>query len=444
MSTAIKLKFLFILLMLSQQVLGSDRYFMWVDPETKLRVRINVDTFELLKEQKIGSWKNEGKIKLDPEIFDHLPLSIANDYIIYEGGKKIRILVGGMGRVYDYFPLKKEIIRIDQTFHSGYNFNANKFLRKGIIYSIGGEGFWNYNTSITYFDEKLKEWEIIRPKNKGPFPITDGYQGYHAEKDAYYSGASTQKKLLETEETVFQEDLYLLDFKTNKWQLLGKLSDDLPFKKNSDIIWTGKLFLHFFNETLYIIDPIKNEVNIYKDNKNHLGKGFNPTVHQDTLSLFRSENGGPILKLSISEIKKNSTYFGKFYTNGISWYWYYIGLLLIVIIMTILKWKRKQSIEGTELIFTELEKKFLNKLLDLEPNEYLNTFEINDILDASDKSQENQRKIRFNVIGQINKKLKSKYNWDNSIERKPLPEDKRLTVYMLDPLVLSELKRLMR
>ena len=83
-------------------------------------------------------------------------------------------------------------------------------------------------------------------------------------------------------------------------------------------------------------------------------------------------------------------------------------------------------------------------MLELQPNEYLNTTEINDILNTGNKTQENQRKIRFNVIGQINKKLKLRYNWDNAIERKPLPEDKRLSVYMLDPVILAELKRLLR
>lgn len=444
MSTAIKLKFLFILLILSQQVFGIEGYFTWVNPQTKLRVRINPDTYELFSEQENGPWKNEGKIKLDPKIFNHLPKQIMNNFFSIDDGKKIKLTLLGTGQVYEYTPTKKELIRLDNTFHSGYNFNATQFIRKGLLYSIGGEGFWSFNSTISYFDEKIKEWEILRPKNKGPVIIADGYQGYSTRQDAFYSGASLQRNYLETEEIKYQNDLYLFDFKENKWQILGKINEDLPYKKTGEVFWTGELFLHFANQNIYIIDPLKNQVYLHQDNKKNLILGYNPTLDQDTLILFKSHNEGPVLKLSISEIKKNSTYLGKFYTNGISWYWYYIGLLLIIIIMTILKWKRKESIEGDELIFTELEKRFLNKLLDLKPNEYLNTFEINDILDASDKSQENQRKIRFNVIGQINKKLKSRYNWDNAIERKPLPEDKRLTVYMLDPLVLAELKRLMR
>jgi hypothetical protein len=444
MSASFKLIFLIIGLMSSQQVLGVDRYFMWIDPQTKLRARINTDTYELLKEKEFGMWKNEGKINLDSKILNHLPTHFNNHSFIVENGKKILFQIIGTGQLYEYYPLEKELKRLDNTFHSGFNFTSNQFIRNGTLYSIGGEGFWSYNSTITYFSEKIREWEILRPKNKGPIAITNAYQGYDSKEDVYYSGGSKYGNYLEKEDINYQTDLYLFDFKRNEWKILGKLNNDLMKEKSFNIIWTGELFLHFIKKTIYIINPTKNEVYLYQDNSEDLDWGFDHYVDQDTLIAFKAKNEGPILKLSISEIQKKATYVGKFYTTGIQWYWYYIGLLMIIIIMTILKWKRKESIEGDELIFTELEKKFLNKLLDLKPNEYLNTFEINDILDASDKSQENQRKIRFNVIGQINKKLKSRYSWDNAIERKPLPEDKRLAVYMLDPLVLAELKRLMR
>lgn len=444
MSNPLRTFFVFFLLMLSQKVFGIDRYFMWIDPQTKLRARINTETFELLNQRENGLWVNEGKIKLDPRILNHLPQHFNNDFFSLENGRRLRFTISGTGQVYDYYPSKKELIRIDETFHSGYNFTSNQFIRNGTLYSIGGEGFWNYNSSITFFDEKLREWEIVRPKNKAPIPITNGYQGYNSTLDVYYSGGAKYRNYLKDEEIVFNENLYLFDFKKNEWNLLGKLNNDLPYDESEQVIWTGNLFLHFANMNVYIIDPIKNEVYLYQDNKKDLNWGYNPFVVQDTFRTFKGQNEGPIQKLSISEMKRNASYIGEFYTSGIPWLWYSVGLFLVIFIMTVLKWKRKETIESNELMFTQLERKFLNKLLGLKPNEYLNTYEINDILEASDKTQENQRKIRFNIIGQINKKLKAKYNWDNAIDRKPLPEDKRLTIYKLDPVVLNELKRIMR
>lgn len=142
-------------------------------------------------------------------------------------------------------------------------------------------------------------------------------------------------------------------------------------------------------------------------------------------------------------MRKNATYIGKFYTTDIQWYWYYIGLFLIIVIMTILKWKRKEEAMEFDLqMFNPLEIKLLRKLIELKPKEYLTTHDINDILEAKEKSQENQRKIRYNVIKQINKKLKTKYNLENGIERNALPEDKRLIIYKLDPALANELKKL--
>ena len=88
MSTSFKLFFLLIGLILSQKVLGVERYFMWVDPQTKLRVRINTETYELLQEKEIGIWKNEGKVKLDPKILNRVPTHFNNYSFIVENGKK--------------------------------------------------------------------------------------------------------------------------------------------------------------------------------------------------------------------------------------------------------------------------------------------------------------------------------------------------------------------
>lgn len=434
--------FLFLLL-LSQNIFGLDKYFIWVDPQTKLRARIDVNTLDLVTEYGVGFWHNEGKIKLAPETFNRLPKDFNNAYFTLDNGKRVLFSIYGTGQVYEFYPQTKELKRIDNTFHSGYNFTSNKFIRNGILYSIGGEGFWSYNSTITYFDEKLKEWEIIRPKNKGPLAITNGYQGYFSKQDIYYSGGSQYDDYLEKNESNYLTDLFVYDFKKNEWQVLGELNKELSKIKNFQIFWTGKLFLHFFNKSIYIIDPEKNEVHLYENNSQDLDIGVKQYVYQDTLVLFQNKNGGPIQKFSISEMQKKAVYFGKFYTTGLSWYWYYIGLFVIIISITILKWKRKEAIDVDELSLSNLERKLLNKLISLEPNEYLSTYDLNEILGATEKSQENQRKIRYNVINQINKKLKAKFNFECAIERKALPEDKRLTVYKLDPVVLAELKRLM-
>jgi hypothetical protein len=103
----------------------------------------------------------------------------------------------------------------------------------------------------------------------------------------------------------------------------------------------------------------------------------------------------------------------------------------------------KQTQINKNLNFTETERKLLKTLLSLKADEYLTTQDINTILDAEDKSQENQRRIRFNVITQLNNKLKFKLACEKGIDRRSLPEDKRLMIYVLDPQISAELKKLL-
>ena len=123
-----KLFFTVFLLLAAKNIFAVDRYLTWVDPQTQLRARINLKTRELLAERDSKAWFNEGKIKLDTSIINIIPSRLKNDYFIFDNGNRIRFTIDGSGHVFDYFPLKRELIRIDRTFHSGYNFLSNKFI----------------------------------------------------------------------------------------------------------------------------------------------------------------------------------------------------------------------------------------------------------------------------------------------------------------------------
>jgi len=432
------------LIVLSNNVFALKRYFTWIDPNTNLRCRIDVNVHELLKENGSGIWENKGKVNLNPSIFNHIPAYIDNDFFIYENGERIRITIQGTGQVYDFFPSRNELIRVDKTFHSGYNFGANLFTRKGELYSIGGEGFWNYSPIITYFDERVQEWEIHRPKNKGPVPIVSGYQGYNSKLDVFYSGGSLFGNYLEDEKKDYLNDLFVFDFKQNEWSYLGKINPELPFKKSRDISWTGEYFFHFSDGEVYIINPEKNEVYLYKNKTDSYKWGYDQFVNKDTLVIFRGINNGPIVKLSISEMTKNSTYWGEFYTNGINSYWYYMGLLILTIPLFFYYRKKSKNNNGIDFVFSDLEKKLLLKLIQLKPEDHLTTNDINDILETNNKTQENQRRIRFNVISEINKKIENSFGVKDGIERTSLPEDKRLTVYKLNQEVINKIENLLQ
>lgn len=439
-------KFIFgvLFLFISEAISAEDRYFKWIDSKTQTRFRINLDSYNLIQEIKPGIWENKGRIKFDSGTFNHLPPIIKSNFFFFENGNRIRFTIDGSGQVFDFFPSARKLIKVDNTFHSGYNFSSTKFYRRGLIYSVGGEGFWNHSNVITYFDDKLKEWEILRPINPGPESICGAYQGYHSESDVFYSGASHYVNFLQEQTSFYGDDFYRFDFKKNSWKYLGKINPKLPFRPENMILWTGKLFLHFDVANMYLIDPELNEVRVFKDYTQTLLFFNDYSIQTDTLIAFKQKNSGSVMKISLKELQKNSVYWGPFYANKISYYSHYIAAFILIFLLVILYWRYNKSLKIKNSNFTKVETKLLNRLLLLSPDEYLTTHDINDILEASDKSQENQRRIRFNVISQLNNKLKIKFGSENGIERKSLPEDKRLTIYVLDQQIISELKKLLQ
>jgi hypothetical protein len=137
-------------------------------------------------------------------------------------------------------------------------------------------------------------------------------------------------------------------------------------------------------------------------------------------------------------------YWGEFYTSGVSSTWYYLAFSILLIVGLLLRWRQSHSRKNKGLSLTEMERKLVLKLLDLHDEEYLTTHDINDIFEANNKSQENQRRIRFNIINELNTKLSLKFGHENGIDRKTLPSDKRLIVYVLNPNIKSELKNLLK
>jgi hypothetical protein len=71
------------------------------------------------------------------------------------------------------------------------------------------------------------------------------------------------------------------------------------------------------------------------------------------------------------------------------------------------------------------------------------TNELNEILECDTKSQENQRRIRFMTIKQVNEKLDFYYNIKNAIERSASTEDKRLVTYRLKKGVKEKIKAIL-
>lgn len=422
-------------------------YFEWVNPSNALRERIEISSSHHLKEVKTGIWQVIGKLDIDTTIFKDLPPNNAIKYFYINKGRDIWFTVAGTGMVYQFTPATKSFVRIDHTFYRGHNFGALQFVRKNKLYSLGGEGFWAQSRVLTYYDQEKKEWEIVRTENLGPEAINCGYNGYSAKADLIFSAAPAITPYFIKMKKRYDDRLFAFDFKNLRWKLLGVINPILPFKTNWDIYWDGTHFFHFFLDELYLIDPLANTIQLVEDKTQtyvvteDANKFFNKG---DTIYIYK-ENGLSVFKFSKQDLLKKAKYVGPFYreetlfTSNIV-----IGFLIAIAVggLWFFYKKRKQRVRSYfSADFEEAELKLIQSLIVLGNNGYLTNNDISDVLGINEKSQDNQRKIKMNIINDINTKIAMRYHIKDAISRKSISEDKRLKAYYMKPEVVALLKK---
>jgi hypothetical protein len=418
-----------------------DHYINWLPNKQNLRQRINLDTRIWESEISIDQWAIIRPISISDQDQATIISKFNRADYFYLPNQSIRFVIQGTGIVFDFDLKSANLRRLDRTVHSGYNFSAVRFYRNNLLYSVGGEGFWSYNRHITYFDEKSsKEWEILRPKNKGPEMISDGFQGYSSKDDAFYSGGSNNKNYLEDEKIEYTKEFQRFNFKNKTWEVLGNITDIIPLKEHRTIHWNGTHFIQMARDRIYIIDPVQNEVYLYKDNATYFEAGGGEYyLSGDTIKYYHFMNRGPLSVIAVNALLKKAELVGKFYeadyTN------YYLGASILLILAAGAYWiyQRKRKLQPT---FDSLERKLLKALMDSGDN-FIPTNELNEILECDTKSQENQRRIRFMTIKQVNEKLAFYYNIKNAIERTASTEDKRLITYRLKKGVKEKIKAIL-
>lgn len=429
-----KLKTVLVFIFTLFQVIQLDaksREIRWFDYKTALRRKINVDTKELSAELSPGKWGIVGKVTIDPLALKDLPLGFENHYFHTANDSLIYFTIFGTGQVYEFEPKTATLKRIDQTYYRGYNFGSIQFSRKGKLYSAGGYGFWHYSNVLTSYNFGKGEWEAVIPENEGPSVINEqGFNGYCSSEDVFYSGASTDENLFDDLKRYRINGFYKYDFKTQKWTQLGILNKELLAENSKEIYWNGTYFLQWALNKLYIIDPKANEVYVYKNNERFFVTNKEYFSKGDTIYNYWSDDNGGLEYFSVKEYLKDAEYVGHFYTIGIPWYNFAIGGVFVSLILGGFIYTRKSK-PTLKIQLNKSERDLLLVMLMKNSGEFLTTLEINDILGLGSKTMENQRRIRTNVINQINSKILEVFNIEDAIERESSAEDKRVILYRL-------------
>jgi hypothetical protein len=192
-----------------------------------------------------------------------------------------------------------------------------------------------------------------------------------------------------------------------------------------------------WNNNIYFIDPIKNEVFLYENHKNAIPNGDNNRVIGDTIQIYY-ENLTSIVKLSKTQLLQEAKLIGKFYIDQNQVYYQYSfavislsGIIILSYFVYYKKRKRSKVLKNTN--FDSLELELLKKLIGLESNEdkYLTVLEINEILKLDSKSPEYQRRTRSKFLKDLNLKFLINYKVNDAVTRFKSGEDSRLVLYKL-------------
>ena len=416
---------------------ADSKHLTWFDGSVQLRKRIDLHNRKLELEFQPGKWQLIRPIALDSLLDERLPPRISS-HSFYLGESKWRFVLAGTGIVFDFDEARGLLTKADRTYYAGYNFGASVFLRKNTLYSFGGSGFWNFSKALTFFDEPSKEWENIKAENLGPEAIFNGFHGYASKSDVFYSGGSEYHSFLNKQPTEMDAQLYAFDFKTNRWNVLGTILPELLEFKSREILWSGQYFIQFSGEVIYIIDPLKNKVFKYQSET----RTFQPAplmyVHNGTLYGYWDEEGGKRFSFAIADLLKQSTMIGSFY-KAKSYLGYYVVIALILLLFAIGYNQRHKLQRKRNLNLDEQELGLLSALLASPKG--LTTIEVNDLLCLSNKNLDNQRKLRLNIISNINHQIYLKYRIENAILRTPSSMDKRQSLYTLKKELVPSLKQ---
>ncbi|MFP8489944.1 hypothetical protein ACKGJO_12720 [Gracilimonas sp. Q87] len=134
----------------------------------------------------------------------------------------------GVGLVYRINLQNYEVTRLDQSFPHKNQFGHTPFFREGMIYAFGGYGLWQNKNLITHFVPNLREWKIVTPAEKSPFPKerSNSKGMYVPDQQSFYiyGGNVIEGRPHDDSNSnhTWKNNLWKFDFNTMEWSYVMK------------------------------------------------------------------------------------------------------------------------------------------------------------------------------------------------------------------------------
>jgi hypothetical protein len=106
--------------------------------------------------------------------------------------EKTYLIIRGLGKVYKAD--KDTVFSIDNSFEWKSRYSSFNFMRKGVIYSYGGYGFYSSKNNIVYYDTSSKDWSFVKQKNLNPVSNTSRLSKYDSIEDVLYTTLGMQNR----------------------------------------------------------------------------------------------------------------------------------------------------------------------------------------------------------------------------------------------------------
>lgn len=320
--------------------------------------------------------------------------------------EKTYLIIKGLGKVYKTD--KDTVFPIDNSFEWKSRYSSFNFMRKGVIHSYGGYGFYSSKNNIVYFDTNSKEWSFVKQKNLNPVSNTSRLSKYDSIEDVLYTTLGTQNR---SGIEFYNYKTVKFDFKTLNWTEVSELDKrimDFNQKKTGQIIpnypEASLINRNYFTE----IDFINDELRVYDIHNNIIENRRRMIYNEVNKEFFVAFENNSINKLNFAVINKYDLLGEKFSTYNLhkkKYYAYYAlgAIISILIIIYVAFFFRKKSIydliknkKGLDSELDEIEKKLKDKLMDIYPKD-LTYPEITILLDFNLSYESNIKKTQKTI-----------------------------------------------
>ena len=423
--------------------------FLFAQSETKTPIIITKNgVFEYDIFWKYLPFKNNS-FKKELEKIDELN---HKNFFTIISSNKLYLVSNGAGPV--FLKESNNFKRIDNSSLHKNQFGGARFIFNNKIHIYGGYGFWSFKNFISFFDENIKQWDLVYNDSKF-IPPGRWKPIYNLINDKLFVlGGRTGSPGSQGDEPF--SDVFYFDFSSKEFFNIGKLNPIL--RPNYSLFSLPKIDSNVFllNKNLIKIDFESMMFTIYyKKMFSPLVDNKYPTfIKNQTLYYISDLNGiKHINSFDLNQVNTNfeSENFSLLDKESEISYLQYVlfGVFIILIFWTVLKmFSFKDYIRGL-ILYDEKTIYFNNKTVlvskeeqqlisFLSTNNFISAPKLNLIISKQEFTKSHFTALRNKLVTGLNKKLYTLTAIESCIIETKHPKDKRIKVYKADSSIIKK------